>query len=270
MTGRVRAWLDGGAALRWLSFHDYARRVFGGEHPDWFREPMRQVAGLADANKVLRSQVVEFDLGALWAAHAVLAADAEGAARLAAVLKSPVVAGFCDTAIAALVHQQAGRADVWLSLPSPGGVLVALGAPAAAIDFDMLDDAAGLIADFLRTKAAAGIDGVVMALAATGIAAADEIDAAEPIRSSAAHYDWLFALRIANSAQAEAWAEVGPDLWLPADAGVALPSAAPACVSLERAFWQGGPPPDAGVAVHGTVPADLDPALIAQRVGLLP
>jgi hypothetical protein len=159
---------------------------------------------------------------------------------------------------------------VWLSLPSPGGALVALGAPAAAIDFDMLDDAAGLIADFLRTKAAAGIDGVVMALAATGIAAADEIDAAEPIRSSAAHYDWLFALRIANAAQAEAWAEVGPDLWLPADAGVALPSAAPACVSLERAFWQGGPPPDAGVAVHGTVPADLDPALIAQRVGLLP
>jgi hypothetical protein len=270
VTGRVRAWLDGGAALRWLSFHDYARRVFGGEHPDWFREPMRQVAGLADANKVLRSQVVEFDLGALWAAHGALAADAEGAARLAAVLTSPVVAGFCHTAIAALVHQQVGRADVWLSLPSPGGALVALGAPAAAIDFDMLDDAAVLIADFLRNKAAAGIDGVVMALAATGISAADEIDAAEPIRSSAAHYDWLFALRIANSAQAEAWAEVGPDLWLPADVGVALPSAAPACVSLERAFWQGGPPPDAGVAVYGTVPADLAPASIAQRVGLLP
>ncbi|MGE3298461.1 MAG: hypothetical protein AB7I68_14065 [Porticoccaceae bacterium] len=270
MTGRVRAWLDGGAALRWLSFHDYARHVFGGDHPDWFREPMRQVAGLADANKVLRSQVIEFDLGALWAAHAALAAAAEGAARLAAVLESPAVAGYCDTAIAALVHQQAGRADVWLALPSPGGALVALGTPADAIDFDMLDDAAGLIADFLRTKAAAGIDGVVMTLAATGIAAADEIDAVAPIRSSAAHYDWLFALRVVNAAQAEAWAEVGPDLWLPADTGATLPPAAPACTGLERAFWQGGPPPAAGVALYGTVPADLDPASIAQRVGSLP
>ncbi len=270
MTGRVRAWRDGGGALRWLSFHAYARRVFGANHPDWFREPMRQVAGLADANKVLRSQVVEFDLGALWTAHAALAADAEGVARLATVLESPAVASFCDTAIAALVHQQAGRADVWLALPSPAGALIALGEPAAAIDFDMLDDAAGLIADFLRTKAAAGIDGVVMELAATGISAADEIDAAEPIRSSAAHYDWLFALRIANSEQAEVWAEVGPDLWLPADAQVELPPDAPACSSLDRAFWQGEPPPSAGAAVYGTVPADLDPALIAQRVGSLP
>lgn len=270
MTGRVRAWLDEGAGLRWLSFHDYARRVFGGEHPDWFREPMRQVAGLVDANKVLRSQVVEFDLGALWAAHAALAADAGGAARLAAVLESPAVAGFCDTAIAALVHQQAGRADVWLALPSPGGALSALGEPVDAIDFDMLDDAASLIADFLRTRASAGIDGVVMVLAASGISAADEIDAAEPIRSSAAHYDWLFALRALNSAQADAWAAVGPDLWLPAAAQVQLPSGAPACASLDQAFWQGGPPPVAGAAVYGTVPADLDPTLIAQRVGSLP
>lgn len=270
MTGRVRAWRDGGGALRWLSFHDYARRVFGANHPDWFREPMRQVAGLADANKVLRSQVVEFDLGALWAAHAALAADGEGVARLAAVLESPAVASFCDTAIAALVHQQAGRADVWLALPSPAGALIALGEPAVAIDFDMLDDAAGLIADFLRTKAAAGIDGVVMVLAATGISAADEIDAAESIRGSAAHYDWLFALRAHSSAQAGDWAGIDPDLWLPADAQVELPPDAPACSSLDRAFWQGGPPPSAGAAVYGTVPADLDPALIAQRVGSLP
>lgn len=270
MTGRVRAWRDGGGALRWLNFHDYARRVFGTDHPDWFREPMRQVAGLVDANKVLRSQVIEFDLGALWAAHAALAADAEGVARLAAVLESPAVASFCDTAIAALVHQQAGRADVWLALPSPAGALIALGEPADAIDFDMLDDAAGLIADFLRTKAAAGIDGVVMALAATGISAADEIDAAESIRGSAAHYDWLFALRALSSAQAGDWAGIHPDLWLSADAQVQLPSDAPVCSSLDRAFWQGGPPPDAGTAVCGTVPADLDPALIAQRVGLLP
>lgn len=270
MTGRVRAWRDGGGALRWLSFHDYARRVFGGNHPDWFREPMRQVAGLADANRVLRSQVIEFDLGALWAAHAALAVDSRGAARLAAVLESPAVANFCDTAIAALVHQQAGRADVWLTLPSPGGALIALGEAVDAIDFDMLDDTAGLIADCLRTQAAAGIDGVVMVPAAAGISAGDDSDAAAAIRSSAAHYDWLFALRARDSAPADAWAELGPDLWLPADAQVQLPSDAPACSSLDRAFWQGGPPPGAGTAVYGTVPADLDPVLIAQRVGLLP
>ncbi len=270
MTGRVRAWCDGGGALRWLSFHDYARRVFGANHPDWFREPMRQVAGLADANKVLRSQVIAFDLGALWAAHAALAADAEGAARLAAVLDSPAVAGFCDTAIAALVHQQAGRADVWLALPSPAGALIALGEPAAAIDFDMLDDAAGLIADFLRTKAAAGIDGLVMVLAATGVSTDDDLDAAESIRASAAHYDWLFALCADSTAQAGDWAGIAPDLWLPAAAQVELPADAPACASLDRAFWQDGPPPGPGAAVYGTVPADLDPALIAQRAGLLP
>lgn len=269
MNGRVRAWRDGGGALRWLCFHDYARRVFGNDHPDWFREPMRQVAGLADANRVLHSQVVEFDLGALWTANGALAAHAQGAARLAAVLEAPAVAGFCATAIAALAHQQAGRADLWLRLPSPAGALLALGEPAAGIDFDMLDDTAALIADLLRSQAAAGIDGVVMELAVTAVAAADECDAAAAIRGSVAHYDWLFALCASDAAQASDWAGLGPDLWLPATADVALPSGAPACTGLDRAFWQGGPPP-AGSALYGLVPADLDPALIARRVGSLP
>jgi hypothetical protein len=79
----------------------------------------------------------------------------------------------------------------------------------------------------------------------------------------------LFALCASDADAARDWAGLDPDLWLPAVAGVPLPPGAVALAGLDRAFWQGAPPP-AGSALYGLVPADLDPALIAQRVGLLP
>lgn len=267
MSGVLRAWLAQGGALRWLTFDDYARRLFGGSGADWYREPMRQVAGLCDANRVLGSQILEFDLGALWIARADAAAGAMQ--RLAGVLASVELRHFCDQVVAALIDRQAGRADILLALPSPPAILQALGA-GSDLDFDQLDDAAARMLDFLRPLAGSGVAGLVMSPPPPGTGAADAVEAQAPLQSAAAHYGWVFAQRIADSGLGRDWSGPAPDLWLPETAEVRCPETAPACTALPAGFWRAGLPAPAAAGVYGRVPADLDPALIAQRAAALP
>ena len=267
MSGVLRAWLAQGGALRWLTFDDYARRLFGGSGADWYREPMRQVTGLCDANRVLGSQILEFDLGALWAARAD--AGASPVERLAGVLASAQLRHFCDQVIAALIDRQASRADVLLALPSPPVILQALGA-GSDLDFDQLDDAVAQMLDFLRPLAGSGVAGLVMSPPAPGVDAGDAVEALGPLQSAAGHYGWVYAQRIADSALVRDWNGPAPDLWLPETDAVHCPETAPACTALPAAFWRAAGPAPAGVGIYGRVPADLDPALIARRAAELP
>lgn len=275
MTGRVRAWLGGGGRLRWLAFDDYARQVFARGNPGWFREPLRHVNGLADANKVLGSEVIEFNLGALCAARRDLAIAATGSGRVSAVLGDAGVRAFCAEALAALVHGQAARADIMLALPSPATLLVALGEESELIDFDMLDDVATLLVGVMREHADAGIDGLVLTFADTGVDTGDELEASEAIKNAAAHYGWVFAARAASVELALNYQSLAPDLWLVPDHSTdsfAEKAASPVASGLDASFWRDGElaTTGAGACLYGEVPADLDPKIIVQRIGALP
>ncbi len=274
MAGRVRAWLGGGPArdgrnLRWLAFGGYAQRVFGGASPAWFSEPGRHVKGLADANKVLGSAVVEFDLGELWVAHRELAAGATGVERVRTLGGDAGLRAFCRDAIGALVHGQGAKADIFLALPSPATLLMALGEDASAIDFDLLDDVATLLVGMMREHADAGVDGLVLTVSDSGVDAGDELEASETIKNAAAHYGWVFAVRAASAALAGNYRALNPDLWL----GFGPPADLHAVgAGLDAEFWRDGAlaTPEASACLYGEVPVELDPRLIVQRVAALP
>jgi hypothetical protein len=273
LTGLVKALLEGGSQqLVWLAFEDYARTVFGNNHAAWHDEPMRYVAGLADANKVLGSQVVGFDFGAIFATHAGLAAGSEGAQRVSALLGDASIKAFCTEAVAAMTHQMDGTCDIVVQLPSPSALLLAMGEDASNIDFDMLDDTASTLADLLRDYAGLPVAGLVLAFNDNGIDPGDEAEACEVLQRLADHYDWIFSLRMETADLAEGLADLTAGIHLfpnidarePADDGTRIGG------GLNRRFWVDGVLPTAsGGCLYGDVPTDLDPKLIAQRVASL-
>ncbi|MBV1931798.1 MAG: hypothetical protein KUG71_08775 [Porticoccaceae bacterium] len=279
MAELIKSWLAGDIPkLRWLAFEDYARKVFGNDHEGWYREPMRYAAGLADANKVLDSQVVSFDFAAVFTAYADLAADCEGSERVSAVLGDEGFRGFCKDAVGAMAHQLSAKVDVVLRLPSPSALLNFLGEDSGNIDFDMLDDTATLLADLLRGFAELSIAGVVLVFSlgdrdSDDVDLGDESEACEVLQGVAGHYDWVFALALETMDQAEVLSDLSVDLQLISALSIAELAGQDAATGggLGETFWQGGGLPAVnGVCVYGEIPADLDPKVVVERVALLP
>ncbi|MBQ0719728.1 MAG: hypothetical protein KBT88_14640 [Gammaproteobacteria bacterium] len=273
MAGLIKNHLENGTVLRWLAFEDYARQVFANNHPAWHSEPMRYAAGLADANKILGSQVVTFDFGAVFAAHASLAADCEGVERISALLADTALKAFCADAIAAMAHQLSAKVDVVLQLPSPSALLVMLGEDAGNIDFDMLDDSATALADLLRSFAELPIAGLVLAFAdsngESGVDLGDEGEACEVLQGVAGHYDWVFALRLESAELAAGLEDLEADIRLrpTLDAADLDEQDGPTGGGLNSDFWGGAALPSlTSACLYGDVPADLDPKIIVERV----
>lgn len=274
MAGLIKNWLNGTSPiLRWLAFEGYARKVFSNEHAGWYREPMRYAAGLVDANKVLRSQVVTFDFGAVFASHAALAVGSTGAERVAVVLRDPLVRAFYSDAIRAIVHQLSAKVDVVLQLPSPSALLVMLGEDVADIDFDMLDDTATLLAGLLRGFAELPIAGVVLAVTDSGADADDEIEACAVLQGVADHYDWVFVLRLDNSDLIDSFSDLSVDLLLIPTLAVGDLAAQARTTGggLNGEYWISGDLAAVTRAcLYGEVPTDFDPKVVVERVANLP
>ena len=273
MAAWVKTWLAGESQqLRWLAFEDYARQVFANNHPAWHTEPMRYAAGLADANKVLGSQVVSFDFAAVFATHGKLAAESEGVGRITALLDDAALKAFCADAIAAMAHQLSAKVDVVLQLPSPSALLISLGEDAANIDFDMLDDAATALAELLRGFAELAIAGVVIAFTDNTVDRGDEGEACEVLQGLAGHYDWFFALRLESAELIDGLADLEADIrLLPTIDAVELDAQdGPTGGGLNCVFWQGGALSSVErICRYGDVPVDIDPKVIVERVASL-
>jgi hypothetical protein len=278
VVGIVKSWLAGDtAALRWLSFEDYARKVFGNDHEGWYREPMRYATGLADANNVLGSQVVAFDFGRVIKAYVDPGATVGGSERVSAILGDDNFKAFCKDAIGAMTHQFSAKADVMLALPSPSALLIELGEDNTDIDFDMLDDTATLLADLLRGFAELEIAGLVLAFVdhfeESGVDLGDEGEACEVLQGVAGHYDWVFALSLESTELAERLEELTADIHLFAtfDADQLDNQGRPGGGGLNSDFWNGNAlPPVVGACLYGEVPASLDPKLVVERIRHLP
>src|SRR5208337_19614 len=196
------------------------------------------------------------------------AADGHGGPEQARTVAAEAV-----TAVAA----SAGVVPVVLSVPSPARWLAVAaaqaGAEAGPPDPDRAETAAMYTADFLRTFAGLGVDGLLLDEGPASAGGLIHPEAYRPVLNVADHYGWPVLIS-AGSAPAWPFGEVtGVAAWL---------GSAPKCPAAPRpqadgrwgivanaAFWTGTNPSAAADLVLAAVPAQADPDAVMQRVRAL-
>ena len=224
-----------GRAFLWLDYRDYAARLLAGGNAPW-GDPTALVAWFRAAQGLLHSDVVMLPAAAVAAAHAAPAdADGDPLRRLRQQLSDATLRQAVNTTLAGL-RAAFPALPLVLHLPTPGAWLALLlrdGADASlAQDEDSIDAAAVLIADFLRSFANAGLDGLLL----------DELDGTPPqdadalylpLLNVASHYGWRAGWRCGEGACAGFAFVLAPDgdiaecAW-PASPSTAMPAHRPA------------------------------------------
>ncbi len=285
-SGRSRAtWFDS-LAYCWAKLMSYG--------PVPWDSPGEVAAFFGKAQGMFRSDALLVDLGDLMAwrvghdglLRTAMAARSRPGYALRTLLgdeRARAVAAEAVTAVAA----SAGAVPVVLSAPSPARWLAVAAAQAGAgagtgagtgagpPDPDRAETAAMYAADFLRTFAGLGVDGLLLD---EGPASAGELihpEAYRPVLNVADHYGWPVLIS-AGSAPAWPFGEVtGVAAWLgsapenpktPKNPGQA---AGRWGIVASTEFWHGTDPPAAADLVLAAVPADADPDTVMQRVRAL-
>lgn len=164
-----------------------------------------------------------------------------------------------------------GAVPLVLAAPAPGRWLVSA-AELAGLDpgppnAGQAETAAMYCADFLRTFAGTGVDGLLLE---EGLGAADGLVHAEayrPVLNLADHYVWPVLIQT-DAAAAWPYGPVsGVALWL-GRAGPGQPSGRWGLVA-GSGFWEGTEPPAEADLVFAAVPAQADPEAVMKRVRTL-
>ena len=275
-SGRSQAtWFDSLAYCR-------AKLLHGGPVP--WDSPGEVTAFFGKAQAMFGSDALLVDLGDLLAwrvadddsLRAAMAARSRPGYALRTLLgdeQARAVAAQAVTAVAA----SAGVVPVVLSVPSPARWLAVAAAQAGAgagpeagpPDPDRAETAAMYTADFLRTFAGRGVDGLLLD---EGPAPAGELihpEAYRPVLNVADHYGWPALIGTPN---APAWplGEVtGVAAWLGSDPKTAGQPVGRWGIMASAEYWNGVDPPATADLVLATVPADADPDTVMQRVRAL-
>lgn len=266
-----------------------AKLLSGGPVP--WDSPGEVAAFFGKAQGMFRSDALLVDLGDLLAwrvgqdapLRTAMAARSRPGYALRTLLgdeQARAVAAEGVTAVAA----SAGVVPVVLSVPSPARWLAVaatqagFGADAEAgpPDPDRAETAAMYTADFLRTFAGLGVDGLLLDEGPAFVGELIHPEAYRPVLNVADHYGWPVLIR-AGSAPAWPFGEVtGVAVWL----GIAPKNpetpkdsaAAPAGrwgIVANAEFWHGTDPPAAADLMLAAVPAHADPDTVMQRVRAL-
>ena len=258
--------------------------------------PGEVTAFFGKAQGMFRSDALLVDLGDLLAwrvghdglLRTAMAARSRPGYALRTLLgdeQARAVAAEAVTAVAA----SAGVVPVVLSVPSPARWLAVAaaqagagaGAEAGPPDPDRAETAAMYTADFLRTFAGLGVDGLLLD---EGPVSAGELihpEAYRPVLNVADHYGWPVLIS-AGSAPAWPFGEVtGVAAWLgsapknpetpknPKTPKTPGQAAGRWGIVVGAEFWNGADPPAAADLVLAAVPADADPDAVMQRVRAL-
>ena len=169
--GVLSTWLAGESErLVWIEFDAYARQVFAGGTDEWLSVANTFVAGVSQAQDVVRTEVLSID--ALAPCVAALAADAAAPAAAAqAALDLDAPRRFGAAVTDALAHRFAGHIDIVLKIGSPAALLRAAGL-AGEPAFDDLDDIGIGLSNLLRDYATKPL--AVVLVACPGSPSADE------------------------------------------------------------------------------------------------
>ncbi len=274
--GVLKDWRSGGRdRLLWVEYDEYARRVFAGSPPHWWRDAVGYSGTLAQAHRVVPSDVITVDALSpclvAWRDDPSAFAGQSPAERAQALLAGAAARAFVAEALDALAHRFAGRADLVLRLLAPADLLRACGAPAGEDPgFDAMDDTAVALANHLRAFADRPVAGLLLESAAPVALSPDEREACDPLLGAAGHYGWTTALALpACTAAADGTGE-GFDLALLPEVGAGdlgqdrrRGGALPASTWRER---DAVPAPLPRGLRYGRIDPDAEPELVVERM----
>jgi hypothetical protein len=262
----------------WFDAAAYGRaKLLGGDQLPW-HSPAELTAFFAQTQAMFRSDAILADIADIFGQRAAadaalrtaMAARSRPGYALRALLGDEQARATAAEAVWALAATS-GAVPLVLTAPAPGRWLTAAarqaGSDPGPPDAAQAETAAMYCADFLRTFAGAGVDGLLLD---EGGVPADELippEAYRPVLNVADHYDWPVLIRAEAAA---AWPHgnvAGVAGWLGA-AAPAGPSGRWGIVTGAD-FWDGtGPPADADL-VLAAVPAEADPEDVMERVRAL-
>jgi len=279
---RLLASLDappsGRARPIWFDAAAYGRaKLLGGGQIPW-NSPAELTAFFAQTQAMFGSDAILTDIADIFAQRAAadaalrtaMAARSRPGYALRALLGDEQARAIAAEAVWALAATS-GAVPLVLTAPAPGRWLAAAaqqagsdpGPPGAG----QAETAAIYCADFLRTFAGAGVDGLLLD---EGRVPGDELippEAYRPVLNVADHYDWPVLIRTEAAA---AWPHgnvAGVAAWL-GSAAPAGPSGRWGIVAGAD-FWDGTGPPAEADLVLAAVPAEADPEAVMERVRAL-
>jgi hypothetical protein len=269
-SGRSRAvWFDSLAYCR--------EKLLSGEPLPW-RSPGDLTAFFGKAQGMFSSDALLVDLGDLYAQlvadddelRTAMGSRSRPGYALRVLLANEPARAIAQEAVSA-VAASAGVVPVVLSLPSPARWLniaaEQAGQDVAQPDLDRAETAAMYVADFLRTFAGSGVDGLLLDEGSTLGGDLVDPEAYRSVLNVADHYEWPVLVR---SEATSAWphgAVAGIAAWL-GTVAVGQPIARWGLVA-GRDFWSGEDRTAESDLVFAVVPADADPEVVMQRVRAL-
>ncbi len=280
---RLPASLDappsGRARPTWFDAAAYGRaRLLGGGDVPW-DSPAELSSFFAKIGGMFRSDAILVDLADLFAQRvaadqqlrAAMAARSRPGYALRTLLGDEQTRGTAAEAVQVLAATS-GPVPLVLTVPTPGRWLVAAaqqaGSDPGPPDAAQAETAAIYSADFLRTFAGAGVDGLLLDEGRVPAGELTHPKAYQPVLNVAGHYEWPVLIQ---TDAAPAWPH-GPvpdiALWL----GSAAPSqpAGRWGVVADADFWEGADPSAGAGLVLAAVPAEADPEAVMKRVRALP
>jgi len=275
---------SGRSQATWFDSLAYCRaKLLSGALVPW-NAPGEVTAFFGKAQGMFRSDVLLVDLGDLLAwrladddlLRAAMAARCRPGYALRTLLGDEHARAVAAEAVTAVAASARG-VPVVLSVPSPARWLAVAaaqadpgtGPEAGPPDPDRAETAAMYTADFLRTFAGRGVDGLLLD---EGPAPAGELihpEAYRPVLNVADHYGWPALI---GTPHAPAWplGEVtGVTAWLGSDPGAPGQAAGRWGIVAGAGFWDGTDPPATADLVLAAVPAEADPDTVMQRVRAL-
>ena len=269
-SGRARPiWFDAAA-------YSQAKLLGGGPVP--WHSPAEVTAFFGKAQAMFGSDAILVDIADLFAQRAAadqalrtaMAARSRPGYALRTLLGDEQARARAAEAVRALAATS-GAVPLVLTAPAPGRWLVAAaqlaGSDPGRPDAAQAETAAMYCADFLRTFAGAGVDGLLLD---DGPVPVDELihpEAYRPVLNIADHYEWTV---LVQTDAAAAWPHgpvPGVALWL-GRAGPGQPSGRWGVVA-GSGFWEGTDPPAEADFVLAAVPAHADPEAVMKRVRAL-
>jgi hypothetical protein len=181
-------WVHAGRErLTWLDTDRYVWSVFAGACEHWYDDPGTMIGATAQAQKLLRSDVLGVDLLGPFSRHLVVA---DSAATVGAVLEREELRRDLLATVDALLHQFGDSVAVVLECPSPRRVL------GEEADFDALDDTAAALLDVVRAVSDRAVHGLQITCDTVGGPDEDELDSWSSLLAAARHYRWITAIRL--------------------------------------------------------------------------
>jgi hypothetical protein len=170
--------------LTWLDSERYVRSVFAGSCEHWHHDPGTMIAAVAQAQTILRSDVLCVDLGGPFARY--LGPDGDVVAALEREEPRRDLAATVD----ALLHRFGDDVAIVLDCPSPRRWL------GSAAPWDALDDVATALLAVMRSVADRPLHGLQITCDTEAGPDPDELDSWTSLLAAARHYGWVTAIRL--------------------------------------------------------------------------